>query len=103
MDCNGDRCDIERCAGACRIACYANRTCRIKECRAGCFIGPPIGAETGGATLIIEDCTGGGCVIDCQAGDTCSIGPCAGGYCRILCAEGATCNCADSGCRVEVD
>jgi len=50
--------------------------------------------------MTITDCPGGGCTIECAAGDSCTIGGCAGGGCTIVCPAGATCNCSAAGCTV---
>jgi hypothetical protein len=103
MECDGPGCDIDQCVAGCSIACRAGRTCRIGECTQGsCHIGPSgSAAGTGASTMLIEDCAGGRCTLECGAGDSCTIGPCPGGACVIACAAGATCNCSDDGCTVE--
>jgi hypothetical protein len=102
LECDGARCDLDRCGVGCRIACDRGRTCQIGECTdGGCQIGP-IGNRAEGSTLVIADCRGGDCSIECAAGDTCTIGACSGGGCTISCEQGAACNCAAAGCTVIV-
>jgi len=100
LQCDGPRCDLDKCGGACAIGCDRGRTCQIGECTTGgCYIGP-IGTRAGHSTLVIADCSGGRCSIECAAGDTCTIGACEGGHCTIICEQGATCICKGPNCYV---
>jgi len=100
MECDGPRCELDKCQAGCTIGCDRGRTCQIGECTdGGCHVGP-IGTRAEHSTLVIADCRGGDCSIECAAGDTCTIGACDGGGCIISCAEGATCNRKDAGCSV---
>ena len=60
-----------------------------------------VGTGSESSTLLIRDCPGGNCSIDCIDGDTCTIETCEGGSCTILCGQGSTCTCAPTGCSVE--
>jgi hypothetical protein len=100
LECDGPRCDLDKCEVGCTIGCDRGRTCRIGECsNGGCSI-EPIGTRAQHSILEIASCRGGECSIECAPGDNCMIGACDGGGCTIHCGLGASCACADSGCSI---
>jgi hypothetical protein len=104
MECDGPTCSIGECGLGCVIGCDAGRTCEIGSCYdGGCHLSRLASpSRSGGSELIIAECAGGRCNIECGPLDTCSIGPCAAGDCTILCHPGATCTCGDAGCTIVV-